>query len=390
MISFFTLKQSRRSRARLGVLKTPHGEVQTPCLVGVATQATVKTLTAAEAAACGNQILICNTFHLHLKPGEKVVKAGGGLHKFMAWNKPLMTDSGGFQVFSLGFGKDLKLGKKLSRFSKIDAHDKDLVKIHDQPRSVKITDEGASFKSPYDGSNIFIGPKESIRIQEALGADIMFMFDECTPPLSSKQYVANSLERTHAWAKVCLRVKKTKQALYGIVQGSRYRDLREQSAKYIASLNFDGYGIGGDLGESKAQTAEVLDWTIPHLDPTKPRHLLGIGKLDDLELIIKGGVDTFDCTVPTHYARHGLAFTSRGKIDLHRTAYLKNHEPLDPTCACSTCTGTDGAHPVSTSYLCHLIRAHELTVLRLLTIHNMTYFHCQVAKLRGRIERGVI
>jgi queuine tRNA-ribosyltransferase/7-cyano-7-deazaguanine tRNA-ribosyltransferase len=384
MISFKVQKQSRKSRARLGILKTPHGEVQTPCLVGVATQATVKTLTSVEAAACGNQILICNTFHLHLKPGEKVVKAGGQLHKFMAWDKPLMTDSGGFQVFSLGFGKDLKVGKKLTRFSKISPRDKDLVKVHDQPRSVKITDDGASFKSPYDGSNIFIGPKESIRIQEALGADIMFMFDECTPPLASKPYVAKSLERTHAWAKVCLDVKKTKQALYGIVQGSRYKDLRQQSAKYMASLPFDGYGIGGDLGESKAQTAEVLDWTIPLLDQTKPRHLLGIGKLDDLELIIKGGVDTFDCTVPTHFARHGVAFTSTGKIDLHRTEYLKDQKALDRTCGCSTC------QTYTRSYLCHLIRANELTVLRLLTIHNLFYFHAQVSKLREKIERGIL
>jgi queuine tRNA-ribosyltransferase len=382
MIKFTTIKQSSKSRARLGILKTPHGEVETPCLVGVATQATVKTLTSAEVVTCGSQMLISNTFHLHLKPGEKFVKKAGGLHGFMAWDHPLMTDSGGFQVFSLGFGKDLKVGKKLSKFSNITARDKDLVKIHDQPRQVKITDDGASFKSPYDGANIFLGPKESIRIQEALGADIILAFDECTPPLSSQEYVAKSLTRTHAWAKTCLKVKKTDQALYGIVQGSRYPQLRRESAQYIASLPFDGYAIGGDLGESKQQTADVLDWTIPHLDPTKPRHLLGIGKLDDLELIIRGGVDTFDCTVPTHYARHGIAFTDRGPIDLHRTTFLDDHEPLDSRCECSTC------QTYTRAYLCHLIRSYELTGLRLMTIHNLTYFNTQVAKIQVKIKAG--
>lgn len=382
MISFRTAYQSIKSRARLGTLKTPHGEVETPCLVGVATQATVKTLAAEEAADYGSQMLISNTFHLHLKPGEKFVKKAGGLHKFMSWNRPLMTDSGGFQVFSLGFGKDLKVGKKLSKFSNITARDKDLVKVHDQPRQVKITDEGASFKSPYDGANIFIGPKESIRIQEALGADIILAFDECTPPLASREYVAKSLARTHAWAKVCLDVKRTDQALYGIVQGSRFQDLRQESARYIASLPFDGYAIGGDLGESKQQTAEVLDWTIPHLDQSKPRHLLGIGKLDDLELIIRGGVDTFDCTVPTHYARHGIAFTAKGQIDLHRTTFLDDLKPLDSSCDCSTC------RTYTRAYLCHLIRANELTPLRLLTVHNLTYFNARVAELRDSIRRG--
>ncbi len=382
MIKFTTIKQSKKSRARLGILKTPHGEVETPCLVGVATQATVKTLTSAEVKACGSQMLISNTFHLHLKPGEKFVKKAGGTHRFMAWDRPLMTDSGGFQVFSLGFGKDLRVGKKLSKFSNITARDKDLVKVHDQPRQVKITDEGASFKSPYDGANIFIGPKESIRIQEALGADIILAFDECTPPLASREYVAKSMARTHSWAKVCLKVKKTEQALYGIVQGSRFQDLRRESAEFIASLPFDGYAIGGDLGESKQQTADVLDWTVPYLDQGKPRHLLGIGKLDDLELIIRGGADTFDCTVPTHYARHGIAFTDRGQIDLHRTTFLEDKKPLDSRCECSTC------QTYTRAYLCHLIRSHELTGLRLMTIHNLTYFNAKVTALRERIKAG--
>lgn len=382
-MDFKVLKQSRRSRARLGILITSHGEVETPALVGVATQATVKTLVSEEAERVKNQILICNTFHLHLKPGEGVIKSAGGLHKFMRWRKPLMTDSGGFQVFSLGFGKDLKIGKKLSRFSRLPSDLKgELVNLHDQPQRVTITDGGVWFKSPYDGSKLFLGPKESIKIQEALGADIMFAFDECTPPLASHDYVAKSLERTHAWAKICLKSKKTKQAIYGIVQGSRYKDLRQLSAKFITGLAFDGYGIGGDLGENKQQTAQVLNWTIPYLDPKKPRHLLGIGKLDDLELIIKGGVDTFDCTVPTHYARHGTAFTEHGHLALQRPAFLKDKKPIDRQCQCEVCQN------YTRQYLCHLLRANELTALRLLTMHNLFFFHTQIEKIRTKIKQG--
>lgn len=382
MISFKILKKSRRSQARLGILKTPHGEVQTPALVGVATQATVKTLTSPEVEATGTQILISNTFHLHLKPGENIVKANGGVHDYMKWNRPLMTDSGGFQVFSLGFGKDLKVGKKLSRFSNISDHDKDLVKVYDQPKQVKITPDGVWFKSPYDGQNLFLGPKESIKIQQALGADIIFAFDECTPPLSSEEYVRKSLELTHKWAVICLKSRTSKQAMFGIVQGSRYKHLREQSAKFINSLGFDGYGIGGDLGESKHQTEQVLQWTIPYLDENKPRHLLGIGKLEDMELIIKNGVDTFDCTVPTHYARHGTAFTSQGQLDMTRTIFLNDKKPLDKKCQCLTCQN------YSRSYVCHLIRAHELTGLRLMTIHNLTFFQNYVTQIREKIKQG--
>src|SRR3990167_10593288 len=313
-MNFKILKKSKISGARLGLIETEHGVVETPCLVPVATQAVVKTLTSEEAAETKSQILIANTFHLHLRPGEKVVEKAGKLHKFMNWKKPLMTDSSGFQVFSLGFGKDFGLTKFLGK----DTENKKTINELHQPKSVKITRDGVFFRSPINGEELFIGPKESIKIQEKLGADIIFAFDECTAPLADLKYVKKSLERTHNWAKICLkaRSKRTKQAMFGIVQGSRFKALREESSKFIDSLGFEGYGIGGDLGTNKQTTKKILDWTMPNLNEKKPRHLLGIGYLEDMEMIIKSGVDLFDCTVPTHYARRGIAFTSQGKLDL--------------------------------------------------------------------------
>jgi queuine tRNA-ribosyltransferase/7-cyano-7-deazaguanine tRNA-ribosyltransferase len=245
MIRFSVLAQSRQSRARRGILETAHGAVETPCFVTVATQAAIKTLSPKEAGQAGAGIAIANTFHLHLKPGEKIVKSHGGLHRFMNWPRPLMTDSGGFQVFSLGFGKDFgtgKIGKKAVE---------EKVEEGAQPESLAITEEGVSFRSFLDGREIFLDPKKSIRIQESLGADIMFAFDECTAPGASRAYTEQSLRRTHRWAKECLRVKKTDQALFGIVQGGKYKDFRVASARYIASLSLDGFGIGGEFGNDK-------------------------------------------------------------------------------------------------------------------------------------------
>lgn len=389
-MEFKILKKSKKSKARLGILKTSHGEIETPAFVPVATQATIKTLTSEEALETGSQLLIANTFHLHLKPGEKIVKANGGLHQFMNWQKPLMTDSGGFQVFSLGFGRDLGVGKVTKIFPGKDLEP--LIKAGEQSKSVKITPQGVHFRSPIDGQKLFIGPKESIKTQEALGADIIFAFDECTPPLISKEYAAKSLGLTHKWAKICLAVKKTNQSLYGIVQGSKFKDLRQESAKYINGLGFPGYGIGGDLGESKDISAKILNWTIPHLDESKPRHLLGIGYLEDMEHIIKHGIDTFDCIVPTHYARRGVAFINSGtkatlndsKLNLTRSIYLKDKKPLDPKCSCQTCIN------YSRSYICHLIKAREITGLRLITFHNLYFFNQYVARIREKIRQGKI
>lgn len=378
-MEFKILKRSERSRARIGILKTPHGEVETPSLVPVATQAVVKTLTSEEAKAAKCGILIANTFHLHLKPGEGVVKRAGGLHKFMNWPRPLMTDSAGFQVFSLGFGRDFQVGKLLKYFP---GKNSKKIKAGTQPKTVKITDDGVYFQSPLDGEKLFIGPKESIRIQEALGADIMFAFDECTAPLVSREYAVRALRRTHRWAKICLTIKKSRQAIFGIVQGSKIRELREESARYISSLGFDGFGIGGDLGESKAMMKKIIDWTVPLLDPKKPRHLLGIGYLGDIEPIVKSGIDLFDCTVPTHYGRRGTAFTSSGKLDLNGAEFLKDQKSLDKKCLCFVCQS------YRRSYIAHLTRAGEITGMKLLTFHNLHFFNSFVEEIRAGIKKG--
>jgi len=378
MINFKILKQSKKSRARLGILETPHGIVETPSLVPVATQAVVKTLTPDEVEKTKTQILIANTFHLHLKPGEKIVKSAGQLHTFMRWPHPLMTDSGGFQVFSLGFGHDLGIGKMLKYFP---GEHQEIINEKRQPKSVTIKDDGVHFQSPVDGAHLFLGPKESIKIQEMLGADIIFAFDECTAPLSSKKYILKALDRTHRWAKICVDTHTTNQALFGIVQGSHYKELREQSAKYINGLGFPGFGIGGDLGESKETMKKIIRWTIPHLEKNRPRHLLGIGRLEDLEEIIKEGIDTFDCTVPTHYARRGIAFTSEGKLVMSRTPFLKDKKLLDPTCACGVCK------TYTRNYISHLIRAKEITGMRLLTFHNLFFFNTRIEEIREKIKR---
>lgn len=382
MVEFKILKKSKQSRARLGILKTPHGEIETPTLVPVATQAAIKTLTSEEVLKTKSQILISNTFHLHLKPGENTVKEQGGLNEFMNWPKPLMTDSGGFQIFSLGFGHDLSVGKILGFFPGKEKGE--VIDKKAQPKKIKIAYDGVHFRSPFDGRKLFIGPEESVKIQEALGADIIFAFDECTAPLSTKAYVEEAIRRTHRWAKICLDIKKSKQAIFGIIQGSKFRELRVQSAKFLNSLGFDGFGIGGDLGEDKRVMQKILDWTLLHLDEKKPRHLLGIGHLDDMENIIKSGIDTFDCTAPTHYARRGIAFTNSGKLNLKKAEFLKDKKPLDSSCLCSVCQN------YKKGYIAHLLKAGEATGQSLLTFHNLYFFNTFVEKIREKIKTGTI
>lgn len=380
-IEFQILKKSNKSWARLGILKTPHGEVETPALVPVATKAVIKTLTSEEVKQTNTQLTISNTFHLHLRPGDEIVKKAGGINNFMKADWPTMTDSGGFQVFSLGFGHDMQVGKLLKYFP----GKKELsVDVGNKPTSVKITEDGVHFRSPFDGRKLFIGPKESIKFQENIGADIIYAFDECTPPLSTLEYAAKSLELTHRWAKICVESKKTDQALYGIIQGSRYKRLREKASKYIDSLDFAGYGIGGDLGESKKTMDNILSWIIPNLRESRPRHMLGIGYLDDMEIMAKRGIDTFDCTVPTHFARRGMAFTSKGKLNMRQTKYLTDKNPLDKKCACNTC------RTYTRSYISHLFRGEEITAMRLLTFHNLFFFNNYVANIRQKIRDGKI
>jgi len=378
MIEFKVLKKSNKSKARLGFLKTKNGVVETPSLVPVATQAVVKTLTSEDVLKTKTQILIANTFHLHLKPREKIIEKSGGLHRFMNWQKPLMTDSGGFQVFSLGFGRDFNVGK-------IAGADKlPLVKKGGSPNSLKINNGGVFFRSPVDGREIFLGPKESIKIQEALGADIIFAFDECTPPNADYNYTKNSLIRTHKWAEICLKTKESEQAIFGIIQGGKYYDLRQESAKFIASLDFDGFGIGGEFGNNKKTMKNMIEKVVKELPDVKPRHLLGIGYLEDMENIIKAGVDFFDCTVPTHYARRGIAFTKTEKLDLSQAKFLSDKKPLDQTCPCSVCQN------YKRNYISHLIRAKEITGLALLTSHNLYFFNTFVEDIRKKIKTGKI
>ncbi len=375
---FKVVKKSKISQARLGLLETSHGVVETPCLVPVATQAVIKTLNSEEVKATKSQILIANTFHLHLKPGEKIIKSAGGLHKFMNWDKPLMTDSGGFQVFSLGFGKDLGIGKILKERSDIN------IKDGQQPKLLKIASDGVYFRSFIDGQKIFLGPKESIKIQESLGADIIFSFDEPTSPAADYGYTKNSLSRTNRWAGVCLDSKKSNQALFGIVQGGRYKDLRIESAKFTAKLPFDGFGIGGEFGDNKNKMMEMLTWVMNELPDEKPRHLLGIGYLEDIPKIIKRGVDTFDCIVPTHYARRGISFTSFGELNVQKSVFLKDKKPLDKKCSCFVCQN------YTRGYISHLFRAKEITALKLLTFHNIYFFNAFIEDIRKKIKEGKI
>ena len=379
MISFKILKKSKRTKARLGLLKTKHGVIETPCLVPVATQAVVKTLTSEEVKETKSQILICNTYHLHLKPGEDLIRKAGGLHQFMNWPGPLMTDSGGFQVFSLGFGKDYGIGKILKEKNTGE------IEYGQQPKLLKITQDGVYFRSFLDGKKIFLGPKESIKIQEKLGADIIFAFDECTSPIANYRYTKKSLERTHKWAIQCLKAKSTKrkaQSLFGIVQGGRFKDLRVESARFIGNLPFDGFGIGGEFGDDKKKMLAMLNWVIRELPHGKPRHLLGIGYLEDIPKIIERGVDLFDCNVPTHYARRGIAFVSSGKLDLGQAKFLKDNNSLDKKCSCFVCQN------YKRNYICHLFRAKEITALKLLTFHNLYFFNNLIEKIREKIKQG--
>jgi queuine tRNA-ribosyltransferase len=381
MIEFKIVKKSKKSKARLGLLTTSHGVIETPAFVPVATHATVKTLTSEEVKKTKSQILICNTYHLNIRPGVDIVKRFGQLHKFMNWDRPLMTDSGGFQVFSLGFGRDLGTGKILKNKSKEKFYE---IQKGQQPKLLKIGEDGVLFSSYLDGKKIFLGPKESIKIQENLGADIIFNFDECTSPVAGYEYTKKSLEKTHRWAKICLAAKKSKQALYGIVQGGKYKDLRKISAKFMAGLSFDGFGIGGEFGDDKNKMTEMLGWVVEELPDEKPRHLLGIGHLDDIVKIIKAGADTFDCITPTHYARRGYVFGSFGKIYLGRADFLKDKNPLDKKCDCQVCQN------YTRSYISHLFHAGELTALRLITFHNLYYFNDFVEKIREQIKQGKI
>jgi len=322
-------------KARCGVFSTPHGDVRTPIFMPVGTQATVKAVTPAQLNEMDAQIILSNTYHLYLRPGEDVVKELGGLHSFMHWQKPILTDSGGFQVFSLG---DLR----------------------------EIDDDGVTFRSHLDGSTHRFTPEKSIAIQEKLGADIIMAFDECPDP-SDYQYNRSSLERTHQWAKRCLDAKtRPDQALFGIIQGGIYPDLRQKSAETLSAMDFPGYAIGGlSVGESKADMLTILDLIHGLLPDNKPRYLMGVGTPFDLIEGIRRGVDMFDCVLPTRLARHHAAMTLSGRLNLSNLVYKKDKNPIDPNCTCYTCKN------FSKAYIRHLIKSGEILAATLLSIHNL-------------------
>ncbi len=331
---------------------TPHGEVLTPAFMPVGTQATVKALAPRDLMELGASMILANTYHLYLRPGDGLVAYMGGLHQFMAWNGPILTDSGGFQVFSL------------SEMRKID-------------------DDGVTFKSHLDGSMHRLTPEKSIRIQENLGADVIMCFDECPPP-TDREYNLISMARTHAWAARCQAAHaRTDQALFGIVQGGIFRDLREESARFISSLDFPGYGIGGlAVGEPKQVMLDTLEWMNAALPANKPRYLMGVGEPADLINGVARGMDLFDCVLPTRLARHGAAFTREGRINMRNQIFMQDDRPLDPGCACYTC------QTFTRAYIRHLLHAGEILGLYLMSLHNVHFLLMLMRDIRAAVSEN--
>jgi len=372
MYKFFKItKKHSKSKARLGLIKTLHGVIHTPAFFPVATKATIKSLTPEDIKKIGFEAVLANTYHLYLQPGHKIIKKLGGLHRFMNWSGPIATDSGGFQVFSLGAAFKKKIGKIL----KDDYQEKPKTQI---AKLVKIDNNGVDFTSHLDGSLHRFTPESSIKIQEDLGADIIFVFDECTSPLASYDYTKRSMKKTHQWAERCLKAKKSKQALFGIVQGGPFEDLRKESAQFIGQLPFDGFGIGGSFG--KGEMKKTLDWVIPYLPENKPRHLLGIGYLDDIKEAVKRGIDLFDCVYPTRLARHGTFLTDQGQLNIFKGGYKLDKKPIMKNCSCYTCQNFTRA------YLHHLFKAKEILGARLATFHNLHFMYQFMEKIRKDIR----
>ncbi|HDS15174.1 MAG TPA: tRNA guanosine(34) transglycosylase Tgt [Proteobacteria bacterium] len=352
MFKFTLLNEDPHCRARRGRLQTPHGRLETPVFMPVGTHAALKALTPAQAEADGVEILLANTYHLHLKPGAGLVKKAGGLHRFMNWQRPILTDSGGFQVFSL-------------------------------PKK-KIGEDGVAFGHELTGEEIFLGPKEAVRIQNDLGADIIMAFDECIPYPSSHDYTARSIKKTLRWAENCLREhKRSDQVLFGIVQGSIYEDLRRSCAASLTAMDFFGYAIGGvSVGEGLELLTRVVDYTEPMLPKNKPRYLMGVGLPEDILESVERGMDMFDCIIPTRYARSATLFTSRGKIRLTHRSYRRDFFPVDPSCDCYCCRNFTRA------YLHHLFNANEILSATLASIHNVRFYLNMMAQARTAIENG--
>ena len=371
----FTYQSTPYSQARLGKITTPHGDVQTPAFIFCATKAAMKGLTADQMRQAGTQIILSNTYHLSLQPGAELIEKMGGLQKFTGWKGPMLTDSGGFQIFSLGHGSvasEVK-GKRMGNRSKT---------------LLKITEEGARFRSYWDGRIHLLTPEESIRIQRSLGADLILVLDECTPYHVDKSYTARSMELSHRWAMRSLKEFKqndtARQQLYGIIQGGIYPDLRQQSCDFVNSQPFFGHAVGGCLGGDKSQMQDVVSMAAPHLDLKRPVHLLGIGGITDILQGVEKGIDTFDCVHPTRLARHGGALVRpdhnpnplREHINLRNHMYQQDNTPIEPDCPCYTCTN------YSKSYLNHLLKAQEMVSHTLISLHNVQFINRLMAAIR--------
>jgi queuine tRNA-ribosyltransferase len=370
--------EARDGEARAGVLHTAHGEVRTPAFIPLATKGTVRGLESGEVAGLGYELILGNTYHLFVSPGPDRIAAAGGLHGFMGWERSLITDSGGFQVFSLAHGGVADEVKGSGRPG------------GEQGSVVSIGEEGVRFRSYRDGAPLFISPEVSMQVQAALGSDIALVFDECTPYHADREYTARSMERTHRWLARCLewheREGPERQAVFGIVQGGVHEDLRRESAQAVSEAGVDGIAIGGTLGRDKEEMRGVLELTAPLLPEEAPKHLLGIGEIDDLLAGIALGLDVFDCAVPTRLARHGVALVpdpdSRFRMDLRKAGWAGDRNPLVDGCPCPACRHHDR------DYISYLSRAEELTAVRLLCLHNLTYMHQLTTHARAAITAG--
>ncbi|HZX45604.1 MAG TPA: tRNA guanosine(34) transglycosylase Tgt [Candidatus Nanoarchaeia archaeon] len=388
-MNFQITAEANNSKARLGIVKTKHGSFKTPIFIPVATAATLRAVDNKDIEDLGAEAILANTYHLHLRPGDELIKRLGGLHKFMNIDKPIVTDSGGFQAFSLGFAVEHNVGKIADNY--LDMKNRRAVKSEPEQKFATVDEEGVCFKDPINGNKIKLTPKKSMEIQSNLGSDIIFAFDECTSPLSNKTYTAEALKRTHRWAKECLEYYNKNQALFGIVQGSSYKYLRLKSAKYMASLPFDGFGIGGSLGKSKDDMHNILDWTIPLLPKEKPRHLLGIGAVEDLFNSVERGIDMFDCVAPTRWARRGHMYISpeeggtkenKFRLNIENKCFEYDAKPVDKTCGCFACKNHTRA------YLRHLFKSSELTYFRLSSLHNLNFLLRLMDKIRISIKEN--